>query len=84
MYGYNYMTLSNEAASAASFSFIKSPQSCAKFSGEDRRRMMMLKRIKKAINRFFDKLAKENEKSFGKGTLDCCQLNRQSAGNNKK
>ncbi len=45
---------------------------------------MMLKRIKKAINRFFDKLAKENEKSFGKGTLDCCQLNRQSAGNNKK
>jgi hypothetical protein len=36
----------------------------------------MLKRIKQAINNFLEKLAKENKKSFGKGTLDCCQLNR--------
>ena len=37
----------------------------------------MLKRFKKAINRFLERLAKENEKTFAKGPLDCCQLNRQ-------
>lgn len=37
----------------------------------------MLKKFKKAINKFLENLAKENEKSFGKGTLDCCQLNRR-------
>lgn len=42
-----------------------------------RERWFMFKRLKKAINDFLEKLAKENEKSFGKGTLDCCQLNKQ-------
>ncbi len=42
----------------------------------------MLKRLKNAINRFFEKLANENERSFAKGPLDCCQLNRQ--GNEKR
>lgn len=41
----------------------------------------MLKRFKKAVNNFLEKLAEENEKSFGKGSLDCCQLNRQSTNN---
>jgi len=45
--------------------------------------MIVLKRIKRAINGFLEKLAKENEKSFGKGHLYCCQLNRLSS-NNKK
>lgn len=45
--------------------------------------MKMFKRIKKTFHNFIEKLAKENEKSFGKGTLDCCQLNRQSSGNKK-
>jgi len=45
--------------------------------------MMVLKRFKKAIRGLLEKLAKENEKSFGKATLDCCQLNRPSS-NGKK
>jgi len=45
--------------------------------------MVVLKRLKKAINKFLEGLAKENEKSFGKGTLDCCQINRKSS-NSKK
>lgn len=44
----------------------------------------MLKRIKRAVNKFLEKLARENEKSFGKGTLDCCQLNRQGSGGYKR
>ncbi|WP_274540101.1 LDCC motif putative metal-binding protein [Clostridium thermosuccinogenes] len=43
----------------------------------------MLKRIKRAISNLLEKLAKENEKSFGKGTLDCCQLNRPSNSSKK-
>lgn len=42
----------------------------------------MLRRLKKAMIDFLERLAKENEKSFGKGTIDCCQLNRQNS--NKK
>ena len=44
---------------------------------------VMLKKLKKAINRFLERLAKENEKSFGKGSFDCCQLNRKSSSNKK-
>jgi hypothetical protein len=44
----------------------------------------MLKRLKKAINNFLERLAKENEKSFGKDSLDCCQLNRQRSTSGKK
>lgn len=45
--------------------------------------MMMLKRIKRAVSNFLKKLAEENENTLGKGTLDCCQLNRSSS-NSKK
>ena len=30
----------------------------------------------KFIKKFLDKLAEENEKSFGSGRLDCCDLNK--------
>jgi len=43
----------------------------------------VFKQIKRAIYNFLEKLAKENEKSFGKDTLDCCQLNRQSSSSKK-
>ncbi|WP_279232001.1 LDCC motif putative metal-binding protein [Thermoclostridium caenicola] len=39
----------------------------------------MLKHIKKAISVFLERLAKENEKAFGKAPLDCCRLNRSPA-----
>jgi len=42
----------------------------------------MLKRVKKAIKEFLQKLAEENEKAFGKNTLDCCKLN-QTNGSKK-
>jgi hypothetical protein len=35
----------------------------------------MIIRIKKAISRFLEDIAKENEKQFGKEKLDCCKLN---------
>jgi hypothetical protein len=38
----------------------------------------MLKRLKKAIKAFLEKLAKENEEAYGKNVPDCCSLNRQS------
>ncbi len=38
----------------------------------------MLKRLKRAINGLIEKLAEENEKSFGNGKLDCCQINQQN------
>lgn len=44
----------------------------------------MLKRLKKAINDFLEKLAKENEKAFGKGVPDCCQLNGQNVNSKTK
>lgn len=40
----------------------------------------MLKHIKKAISVFLERLAKENEKAFGKAPLDCCRLNRSHGG----
>lgn len=36
----------------------------------------MFKSIKKAINNFINKLAKESENSFGNEKLDCCTLDR--------
>lgn len=36
----------------------------------------MLKALKKAIDNFIKKLAKESEKSFGNERLDCCTLDR--------
>lgn len=34
-------------------------------------------RLKNAAASWLDKLAKDNEKAFGRGGLDCCRLNRQ-------
>jgi hypothetical protein len=34
-------------------------------------------KLKKAVNTWLEKLAKDNEATFGKGGLDCCQLNKQ-------
>lgn len=34
-------------------------------------------KIKKAINKFLENLAKENKESFGDGKLDCCDLNKK-------
>lgn len=36
----------------------------------------MLKKIKKAINKYLEDLAKENKKLYGSGRMDCCDLNR--------
>lgn len=36
----------------------------------------MFKRIKKSINKFLEELAKENQKEFGNGKIDCCDLNK--------
>lgn len=36
----------------------------------------MFKKIKQAINRYLEELAKENQKSFGSGRMDCCNLNK--------
>lgn len=36
----------------------------------------MFKAIKKAIDNFINKLAKESENSFGTEKLDCCTLDR--------
>ncbi len=35
----------------------------------------MFKKIKRAINKFLNDIAKENEKQFGKEKMDCCKLN---------
>jgi hypothetical protein len=45
--------------------------------------MGLWKRMKKAVNRFLEDLAKENKESFGEGKLDCCQLNRRDNTGNK-
>jgi len=46
--------------------------------------MVVLRQIKKAIKNFLEKLAKENEKTFGLGILDYCRLNRSVSGNSSK
>jgi len=46
---------------------------------EIREAAFMLKRFKAVILAFLERLAKENEKAFGKGQLDCCRLNRSPA-----
>ncbi len=43
----------------------------------------MLKSIKKAIDNFLKKLAKESEKSFGTERLDCCKLDRPNSKKDK-
>lgn len=37
----------------------------------------MLKKIKKVINNLLLDMAKENEQTFGKGSLDCCKINKK-------
>lgn len=38
----------------------------------------MFKKMKKSIKKFLDDMAKENQKVYGKGGLDCCKINRNS------
>ncbi|MFZ5987779.1 MAG: LDCC motif putative metal-binding protein [Bacillota bacterium] len=33
-------------------------------------------RLKAAVQNYLEKMAKENEKAFGNGKLDCCSLNK--------
>jgi len=37
----------------------------------------MLSKVKKAIARWLERLAKENKKQFGEGKLDCCKTGRE-------
>lgn len=38
----------------------------------------MIKKIKKAINNLLLSMAKQNEEEFGKGRMDCCNLNKKN------
>lgn len=38
----------------------------------------MWKAIRQAWNRYLERLAKANQKSFGDAPLDCCKLNRKT------
>lgn len=44
----------------------------------------MLKKIKKAINKYLEELAKENQKEFGKERMDCCNINKKINETTKK
>ncbi len=37
----------------------------------------MFKKLKEALARYLEKMAKDNEEAFGKGKLDCCDLNKK-------
>ena len=38
----------------------------------------MFTRLKKAINAFLEKIAKQNEELYGNSRMDCCKLNKQN------
>lgn len=38
----------------------------------------MFDKLKKAINNFLEKIAKQNEELYGKSKMDCCNLNKQN------
>jgi hypothetical protein len=38
----------------------------------------MFTRLKKAIDNFLEKIAKQNNELYGKRKMDCCNLNRQN------
>lgn len=59
-------TVAAEAAATRSFSNTKTGNEGVK----------MANKLKKLIDDFLKKLAKENEKSFGSERLDCCKLDR--------
>lgn len=40
--------------------------------------MSILKKIKESYNKFLQNLAKENQKAFGNGKLECCDLNKKN------
>ncbi|ROR30461.1 hypothetical protein EDD66_102112 [Mobilisporobacter senegalensis] len=46
----------------------------------------MFQKMKKVIEKFLEDLARENQKVYGKGGLDCCKINRNNSENmnNKK
>jgi hypothetical protein len=40
------------------------------------RDVIFWERIKKRIQKALEKMARESEQAFGKGKMDCCQLNK--------
>lgn len=38
----------------------------------------MFIKLKKAIKRFLDKVAKQNEALYGEGKMNCCDLNKST------
>jgi len=44
----------------------------------------MFKKIKRAINKFLEDLAKENKELYGSGRVDCCNLNKTNNKSNRK
>jgi hypothetical protein len=46
--------------------------------------MSIWKRIKNKLNEFLEKMARDNEKAFGNGKLDCCQLNNKDQNNRNR
>ena len=42
--------------------------------------MKFWEKIKKSVNKSLDNMAKENKKQFGDGVPDCCKMNRQNGG----
>lgn len=46
--------------------------------------VFMFKKIKDAINKFLEDLAKENKELYGSGRLDCCNLNKTKGKSSRK
>lgn len=44
----------------------------------------IFKHIRVSIHKYLERMAKENEKEFGRGRLDCCHLNENPNFKNKK
>ncbi len=40
--------------------------------------MKLFDKIKKSYNNYINKLAKINSEEFGKGGLDCCEVNKKN------
>lgn len=46
--------------------------------------MSLWKRIKEAVNRYLERMARENQEMFGDGRPDCCSMNRRKPNQNRK
>lgn len=43
-----------------------------------------LKKLKKKWNRYLERLAESNKKQYGRGRLNCCDLNKQKLNKENK